>query len=305
MASPAEIHVIAGAILDASGRVLIAQRPRGRHMAGRWEFPGGKLAIGEEAYAGLKRELQEELGVVVREARPLIRLRHAYTDRSVLLDVWQVTAYEGEPQALESQALAWARPDELPRHDLLEADRAIVTALRLPRLARVIASAMELAAIKGSAAQTILWPMPEEGEVALDAGMIAATRAEGHRVFMLGPDVDVVRAAAIAGCDGAVLEWNGQQLHVDRSGAFLIGVHCEDIASARHAVREGAHFLVVAPENGPMPQQELETLCDAVGLPVFAGWYPDARRLERLQLVGAHGCAVSPQKDARALRIRT
>ena len=140
MAGLAEIHVVAGAIADAEGRVLIAQRPRGRHMAGRWEFPGGKLVAGEDPYIGLQRELAEELGVTVREAKPLIRLRHDYPDRRVLLDVWQVTAYDGEPQALDAQALTWARPDELPRHDLLEADRAIVTALRLPRLARMLSA---------------------------------------------------------------------------------------------------------------------------------------------------------------------
>jgi 8-oxo-dGTP diphosphatase len=131
MERPAVIHVVAGALADADGRVLIAQRPRGRHMAGRWEFPGGKLAAGEEPLDGLKRELAEELGVSVRAARPLIRLRHDYPDRRVLLDVWQVTDYEGEPQALDAQALAWAKPDDLPQHDLLEANRAIVTALRL------------------------------------------------------------------------------------------------------------------------------------------------------------------------------
>ena len=92
MGSPAEIHVMAGAIADREGRILIAQRPRGRHMAGRWEFPGGKLANGEQPLEGLKRELAEELGVSVRAARPLIRLRHEYPDRRVLLDVWQVTA---------------------------------------------------------------------------------------------------------------------------------------------------------------------------------------------------------------------
>ena len=77
-------------------------------MAGRWEFPGGKLAFGEDSYDGLRRELAEELGISVREARPLIRLRYEYPDRRVMLEAWQVTAYDGEPRALDSQALAWA-----------------------------------------------------------------------------------------------------------------------------------------------------------------------------------------------------
>ncbi len=295
MASPEEIHVIAGALCDASGRVLIAQRPRGRHMAGRWEFPGGKLGFGEEPFAGLKRELTEELGVTVREARPLIRLRHEYPDRLVMLEAWQVTAYEGEPKSLDSQALAWVRPDELPRHDLLEADRAIVTALRLPRLARVVSHPGQFAALNGSAAQTILW-QPATDSPAIDLMTVRAARAAGHRVFVLGNDLDAVRDAAIAGCDGAVLPWHGQSLHVDRDGAFLIGVHCEDAQSAREALAEGANFLIVAPAGGPMEQRDLETLCESIGLPVFAGWYPDARRLERVQLAGAHGCALMPSR---------
>ena len=292
MAGPAEIHVVAGAIADAEGRVLIAQRPRGRHMAGRWEFPGGKLASGEDPYIGLQRELAEELGVTVREAKPLIRLRHDYPDRRVLLDVWQVTAYDGEPQALDAQALAWARPDELPGHDLLEADRAIVTALRLPRLARMLSTGEALESIRGRAAQTILLPIPASGEAGIDPEAVAAARTLGHRVFVMGADVDAVRVAAIAGCDGVVLRWLGQSLLVDRSGAFLVGVLCEDAEGATQAVAEGAHFLVIAPEDGPLSERLLERLCVIIGRPVFAGWYPDARRLERLQQAGAHGCAI-------------
>jgi 8-oxo-dGTP diphosphatase len=292
MAGPAEIHVIVGAILDAQGRVLISQRPRGRHMAGRWEFPGGKLNIGEDAYAGLARELAEELGIVVRAARPLIRLRHEYPEWRVLLDVWQVTAYDGEPQPLEAQALAWARPDELPKHDLLEADRSIVTALRLPRLARVVGSAAQIAKLASAAAQTLLWPMPEDGEEALDPEIVAAARAAGHRVFVLGNDVDAVRAGAVARCDGVVLKWHGQSLHVDRSASFLVGVLCEDEHEAAQAVAEGAHFLVIAPPSAPLPIPRLESLCLTLGRPVFAGWYSDARRLEQLQRSGAHGCAI-------------
>lgn len=292
MASLAEIHVVAGAIADAEGRVLIAQRPRGRHMAGRWEFPGGKLASGEDPYAGLQRELAEELGITVRDAKPLIRLRHTYPERRVLLDVWQVTAYDGEPQALEAQALTWARPDELPRHDLLEADRAIVTALRLPRLARMLSSGEALQSIRGRAAQTILLPMPADGDAEIDPEAVAAARGLGHRVFVMGADVDSVRVAAIAGCDGVVLRWVGQSLHVDRTGAFLVGALCEDAEGATQAVAEGAHFLVIAPEDGPLSERLLERLCVMIGRPVFAGWYPDARRLDRLQQNGAHGCAI-------------
>jgi mutator protein MutT len=289
---PVEIHVVAGAIADADGRVLIAQRPRGRHMAGRWEFPGGKLAAGEEPLTGLKRELAEELGIAVRAARPLIRLRHTYPERRVLLDVWQVTDYEGEPQALESQALAWARPDDLPQHDLLEADRAIVTALRLPRLARVLAPGETLQSVRGRAAQTILVQVAEDDAGELDAEAVATARAAGHRVFVMGSDVEAIRVAATARCDGVLLRWLGQSLHVDRSGAFLVGALCVDAEGAKEAVAEGAHFLVIAPEDGSLSERLLERLCVMVGRPVFAGWYPDARRLERLQALGAHGCAV-------------
>lgn len=292
MANVSEIQVVAGAIADADGRVLIAQRPRGRHMAGRWEFPGGKLAAGEDPLLGLKRELAEELGVEVREARRLIRLRHQYSDRHVLLDVWQVTAYDGEARALDAQALAWVRPDELPKHDLLEADRAIVTALRLPRLARALGPRESLQSIRGSAAQTILVPAPENGAAGLDADAVAMARAAGHRVLVMGADVDAVRVAATARCDGVLLSWLGQSLHVDRSGAFLVGVHCVDAEGATEAVAEGAHFIVIAPEDGPLSERLLERLCAMVGRPVFAGWYADARRLERLQQLGAHGCAV-------------
>lgn len=295
MAASPVIHVVAGTLADAEGRILIAQRPRGRHMAGRWEFPGGKLGYGEESQAGLRRELSEEIGIVVREAQPLIRLCHDYPDRRVMLDVWQVTAFEGEPRPLDAQALAWVRPDELPGHDLLEADRAIVTALRLPRVASLVNGAAEIEALREGAPRAILWALPEGDEIDFDPKVVRTAREAGHRVFMFGDDIDAVRAAAMAGADGAVLNWRGQSLHVDRSGAFLIGVLCEDVDGALEAIAEGAHFLLLAPEDGPLADRDLGTLCENAGLPVFAGWYADEESLERLQRAGAHGCALRDQ----------
>jgi 8-oxo-dGTP diphosphatase len=127
------VHVVAAAVIDAAGRVLIAQRPSGKHMAGGWEFPGGKLESGEERLAGLARELREELGIsIIGTPRPLIRVRHAYPSREVLLDIWVVKGYSGEARGLDGQALRWCTQDELEAAELLPADRPIVRALRLP-----------------------------------------------------------------------------------------------------------------------------------------------------------------------------
>lgn len=129
-AAPAPaLHVLVGLIADERGRILINQRRPGTHMAGFWEFPGGKLADGETPRQALDRELAEELGITVLDAEPFMQHRHDYPDRRVLLDVWRVTGYTGVPQGLEAQALAWVPAAELIGFGLLAADRPIVDAL--------------------------------------------------------------------------------------------------------------------------------------------------------------------------------
>jgi len=127
-----EIAVACGVLRKANGEVLIAQRPAGKIAAGKWEFPGGKIERGEDVEAALRRELQEELGVSVSAARPLIRVVHDYSDRRVVLDTWLVSSWSGEIHGREQQAIAWVRPPDLGRYDLLAADAPIVTALTLP-----------------------------------------------------------------------------------------------------------------------------------------------------------------------------
>jgi mutator protein MutT len=129
----APTHVVAAAVIDLAARVLIAQRPLGKHLAGGWEFPGGKLEPGEDRRTGLARELREELGITVSAPpRPLIRVRHAYDYGEVLIDMWVVRQYSGEPRGLDGQALRWCTRQELESAELLPADGPIVAALRLP-----------------------------------------------------------------------------------------------------------------------------------------------------------------------------
>ena len=125
----AAVRVVAAVLRDGRGRVLIAQRPPGKHMAGYWEFPGGKIAPGESSEAALARELAEELGVSLRRCHPLLQLRHDYPDRVVELDVFVVDDYGGEPAGLEAQALKWVAAAQLAGEALLPADRPIIEAL--------------------------------------------------------------------------------------------------------------------------------------------------------------------------------
>jgi 8-oxo-dGTP diphosphatase len=135
------IHVVAAAVIDSRGRVLIAQRPSGKHLEGCWEFPGGKVEPGEERRAGLKRELREELGIeITGPMRPLIRLEHSYPDKHVHLDIWVVHKYRGEPRGLEGQPLQWVSQEELATVQLLPADGPIVAALGLPETLRSLAT---------------------------------------------------------------------------------------------------------------------------------------------------------------------
>ena len=124
------VRVVAAALFDGEGRVLLADRPRGKHLAGRWEFPGGKIGAAESARAALSRELAEELGVTVQAARPFMAVSHEYPDRSVDLSLWLIESWSGEPRPLDGQRLAWVAPRELPGWDILEADAPFIGALR-------------------------------------------------------------------------------------------------------------------------------------------------------------------------------
>jgi len=120
------LHVMAGVLRRPDGAVLITERPPGKHLAGLWEFPGGKLEPDELPLAGLVRELREELGVEVREAYPLLALPWRYEAFRLLLDTWVVTAWDGDPCPLEGQGLQWHRPESLESGQLAPADQAIL-----------------------------------------------------------------------------------------------------------------------------------------------------------------------------------
>jgi 8-oxo-dGTP diphosphatase len=285
------IRVVAGVVSDAAGRVLVNQRRPGQHMAGRWEFPGGKLAAGEDERAGLVRELREELGIEVEDARPLIEIRHRYADRDVVLHVWRVLRHSGEPHGLEGQPLRWLAPDELGTIDLLEADRPIVVALTLPdrylvtggpaddprrflaRLERALARGVRLVQLRTPG-------LDARAHAALAHAAAAACRARGAALLLNGEPRAMAALALEAGAAGIHVPARhlGALAGWAPPAGMRVGASCHDAAELQAARDAGAHFAVLGPVRAtpshpdapPLGWARFAALARGAGLPVYA-----------------------------------
>lgn len=252
---------MAGVLCDAQGRVLLAQRPEGKHLAGFWEFPGGKLEPGESPQHALLRELHEELGIDVDAADgvPLMRVPWRYGERDLLLDAWQFTRWQGTPVSLEGQALQWESPSCVDVATLAPADRPILQALRLPRtyaitpadvlpghfdswLARV-----DAAIENGARLIQLRWPAWSALQVrelaarlqsrAVDRGAILLLNGDIDGALELGSGIGVhLTSAQLMELDGRPLPW-----------AQIVGASCHHAAQLSRAVRIGADFATLSP----------------------------------------------------------
>lgn len=129
---PPTVLVVAVALIDVDGRVLIAKRPEGKKLAGLWEFPGGKVELGERPEQALIRELKEELGIDVKESclAPFVFASHAYDSFHLLMPLYLCRRWDGVVTAREHDALAWVKPDKLPDYPMPPADEPLVAWLR-------------------------------------------------------------------------------------------------------------------------------------------------------------------------------
>ncbi len=126
------VLVSAAALIDIDGRVLIAQRPEGKSMAGLWEFPGGKVETGETPEMALIRELQEELGIDTWASclAPLTFASHSYDDFHLIMPLFACRKWDGTPRSREGQTLKWVRPNEMRNYPMPAADIPLVPVLR-------------------------------------------------------------------------------------------------------------------------------------------------------------------------------
>ncbi|HSQ07884.1 MAG TPA: Nudix family hydrolase [Chromatiaceae bacterium] len=306
--APSQIHVAAGAIEDARGRVLVARRPDDTHQGGLWEFPGGKLDPGESHGACLARELWEELGIRVRSSCPLIRIHHDYGDRHILLDVHRVTSYSGEPVGREGQPLAWLAPDAMDPAAFPAADRPIIMALRLPPLYLITGadpSALDaflgrLAAALGRGVRLVQLRapgLPPAAYARLAEAAFGLCEAAGARLI-LNADPDLVRALPAHGLHlTAARLWAKDRPTLVPGGSC--GASCHDARDLNRAADLGLDYALLAPVQPtathpgaqPLGWPRFAELADRAALPVYALGGLGIDDLDRAIRSGAQGIA--------------
>lgn len=274
-------HVVVGAVFNGAGEILLAFRPPTVPQGGLWEFPGGKVEAGESARHALARELQEEVGIAVVSARPLIRIRHHYhenagespdtsrtlryrsslcVEKIVLLDVWRVDAFAGEPFGREGQPVEWVAIKDLMRRDYPAANRPIVNAVRLPSrylitpepspntqeflcgLERSLRAGIRLVQLRAKT-------LGESAYAELARQVLPVCHAYQARLILNAPPA----LAEEVGADGVHLDsarlMSLSARPVLSSGAtrLWVGASCHNAKELSHAGRLGVDFAVISP----------------------------------------------------------
>ncbi len=248
-------HVAVGIIADRD-RFFIARRPPNVHQGGKWEFPGGKVNAGEPVFTALQRELHEEVGIHVHDARSLMQVHHVYPAKKVLLDVWSVTAYAGTPHGREGQEARWAARGELLKLDFPEADLPIQRRLWLPALYAIsdctrygraaFLQRLERALAGGLRLLQLREPGMEQGAyVTLAHEVIALCHRYGTKVLVNADPAWV----GPCGADGAHL--NSQRLMRTHtrplSQAHFVAASCHNETELAQAADIGADAVVLGP----------------------------------------------------------
>jgi 8-oxo-dGTP diphosphatase len=302
------VHVAAAVIRRLDGKVLIARRSAEQHQGNLWEFPGGKLEEGESPKAGLARELAEELGIQVTSARPLIKVAHDYPDKQVLLDVWEVDGFEGQPHGVEGQPLEWVAPRSLGNYDFPAANLPIVAAARLPSSYVITPDGLPRAELLGGLRAAIAQGVrllqlrapnlydPQYRDLAVDAAGLCAAKAQ----LMLKGPLEWLGDFPSAGWHLTSEQLrkyapNGRPFPADR----WLAASCHGPEELELAERMGVDFVTLSPvqptqthpEAVPLGWVQAEQLIAGFNKPVFLLGGVGPADAPRAWDIGAQGVA--------------
>ena len=298
-------HVVAAVLRDVQGRVLLARRPQGKQHAGYWEFPGGKVEQGESPQAALVRELVEELGIHVQPGPRLITVPMG----AIILDVFEVDRFDGEPDGRDGQALAWVDPACVDPLWMPPADRPALTALRLPDRYLIMPTpnssdiqqfvgSIDQALAAGTRLLQLRLPGWSREEITALARVVRERCREHGANLLLNADWQL---AEVLGLDGVHLPSRiAMALNrrpVDRHR--WLAVSCHNAEELNHAAAIGADFATLSPvhstpghaNSAPLGWQHFAELVSNAPMPVFALGGMQLDEIERARGHGGQGIA--------------
>jgi len=299
------LHVAVGVIKNKTGKILISLRHDKAHQGGLWEFPGGKVEASETEDQALKRELKEELDILVNKVSPLIQIKHQYTDLNVLLDVWTVTEFLGEPKGCEGQEIAWVTQTELSNYSFPEANIPIISAVKLSSEYAILNTAEVSVLIKN------LRALLEQGIKLIQARVKSLTASEVTEFVKMAMPLckqngaellvnSAVQNAYELDVDGIHLTSRDLLVLKDKpKGYAWVSASCHNQQELFHAQKIGVDFVVIAPvlatkthpETEPLGWDAFKLLVDSVNLPTYALGGMQKKELPFVQSIGAQGIA--------------
>ncbi|WP_404374775.1 Nudix family hydrolase [Vreelandella aquamarina] len=303
------VHVAAAAMISADQKhVLIARRPSNVDHGGLWEFPGGKLAPYETGLEGLKRELHEELGVEIVRAQPLIRVHHEYPDKHILLDVWQVHEFAGEPFGREGQAVRWVPMNELVNYPFPAANLPILRAVMLPteylitgeeaddeRFEALLERALREDSIR--LVQLRAKSLDDAAYIARAERALKLCREYGAKLLLNGEPalLDQVDADGIHLTSARLMQLDRRPIAENK----WLSASTHDQKQLSQAAVLGCDFVTLSPlrttpshpEVAPMGWHDFQQLVERAGMPVFALGGMTRFDANHARAVGAQGIA--------------
>ena len=314
--NPDVLHVAVGVIKNNKNQILLSRRPSDVHQANLWEFPGGKLETGETVREALSRELNEELALTVKSAKPLIKIYHDYEEHSVLLDVWQIDSWDmslvddNGYQGQEGQSIEWVDISSLGFREFPAANKSIVKAVQLSDF-------------------YLICPEPEADvenyinkfKICISAGVRLFQLRYGEELHFERNEALIKELLELCNTSHSRLMINNSPDYAVKIGAhgvhlnserllqccerpldknFLVSASCHNSTELEHACMIDIDFAVLSPINKtsshkaaqPLGWDKFKNLVEPIGLPVYALGGMGAEDMNKFREFGAQGISV-------------
>lgn len=304
------IHVVVGILYNNNrDKVLITKRTSSQFLSGHWEFPGGKVKSNEDSFSALRREFREELGINLDSANRLIKISHDYPEKKVLLDVWEIQEWEGEPTSLENQEINWSDIKNLFKYKFPEANKYIIQTLYLPDTYGISEEFYKDYTHLLSIARKYFDSGLKIFQLRLKHKQNIASKKNIEKLYLeakkntsklilngIASDVEFYSVDGIHLKSKELLKYDSRPI----SGDYILGASCHNEKELEQAEKICVNYAFISPvlatrshpKKIPLGWSNFKKLADQASFPVYALGGMSLQQLNKARENGAHGVAM-------------